>query len=150
MLPIIKRCLHVEAFKMFTPMRSGAYLIFVIFFTHTHFESWKLYTKKCVNLRQNCPATKQRKSPPQTYISIWTNHEKNGKTKLNLIADTSRYINGRCLYQILCWTDILYTFRELDISLSVELHNKCKILHWVQHYTLNVKLHTEFKITHQV
>ena len=27
---------------------------------------------KCVNLRQNCSATKQRKSQPQTYISNFT------------------------------------------------------------------------------
>ena len=46
--------------------------------------------------------------------------------------------------------DILYTFRELNISLSVKLHTECKILHSVQHYTLSVKLHTECKITHLV
>ena len=28
------------------------------FFTLTYFEAWKFYTQKCVNLRQNCLATK--------------------------------------------------------------------------------------------
>ena len=31
---------------------SQPYLIFVTFFTPTHFEAWKFYTQKCVNLRQ--------------------------------------------------------------------------------------------------
>ena len=39
----------------------SSYLIFVIFFTLTHFEAWKFYTQKCVNSRQNLLATKQRK-----------------------------------------------------------------------------------------
>ena len=30
----------------------NAYLIFVIFFTPTHFEAWKFYSQKCVNSRQ--------------------------------------------------------------------------------------------------
>ena len=30
----------------------GAYLIFVIFFTPTHFEAWKFYSQKCVNSQQ--------------------------------------------------------------------------------------------------
>ena len=34
------------------------------FFTLTYFEAWKFYTQKCVNLRQNCIATKLR-NPPQ-------------------------------------------------------------------------------------
>ena len=34
------------------------YLIFVIFFTLAHFEGWKLYTQKCVNLRQQVPRNK--------------------------------------------------------------------------------------------
>ena len=55
------------------------YLIFVIFL-HTHILSPENFTLgKCVNFWQICTATKQRKSPTQTYISIWANHEKNGK-----------------------------------------------------------------------
>ena len=34
---------------------ESAYLIFVLFFTLTHFEAWKFYTQKCVNLRHKLP-----------------------------------------------------------------------------------------------
>ena len=46
------------------------------------------------------------------------------KFTTNLPRDKTAQIN-----QILCLTDILYTVRELNISLSVELHTECKILH---------------------
>ena len=39
-----------------------SYLIFIISFTIAPFKAWKFYTQKCVNLQQNCLATKQRKS----------------------------------------------------------------------------------------
>ena len=51
------------------------YLIFVTFFTPTHFQAWKFYTQKCVNSRQKWPydksglATKQRKSPHKSKIT---------------------------------------------------------------------------------
>ena len=47
------------------------YLIFVILFTPTHFEAWKLYTQKCVNLRQNTTNLAQN-SPFQLLSEYFT------------------------------------------------------------------------------
>ena len=76
------------------------------FFLHAHIFSHKNFTLgKCVNLRQNCPATKQRKSPPQTYISNWTNYTLSVKF----------YTDCKILHWVQHYT------------LSVKLHTKCKI-----------------------
>ena len=72
-------------------------------FLHIHILSHENFTLwKNVNLWQNCPVTKQRKSPPQTYISNWTNHEMHGKA-----------------------------FRASNILLSVKFYTECNITHWV-------------------
>ncbi len=47
-----------------------AYLIFVTFFTPTHFDAWKFYTQRCVNSRQKWPRDKTEKitTAEQNYI----------------------------------------------------------------------------------
>ena len=47
-----------------------AYLIFVTFFTPTHFKAWKFYTQKCINSRQKWPRDKTEKitTAEQNYI----------------------------------------------------------------------------------
>ena len=56
-------CLHLG---FHTGSAARPYLIFVIFFTLTHCETWIFYTQKCVNSWQNGLPTKQCKSPPQS------------------------------------------------------------------------------------
>ena len=89
-----------------------SYLRFATFL-HINILSHENFTLgKSVNLRQNCPVTKQCKSPSQTYISNWTNYTNN---------TLSVKFYTEC--KILHWVQ--------HNTLNVKFYTECNITHWM-------------------
>ena len=97
--------------------RGYTYLRFVIFFTPTHFEAWKFYTQKCVNLRQ-------KKASRQNSVNY---------TLCVKLHSVCKITHSMCNYTLCVklHTVCKITHCVLNYIFRVELHTVSKNTHWV-------------------